>query len=97
MNRVSAQLDDAIEEIRRRIPDVETIVVGRELIMMGREQNRVEPPSWVVTISVPRRDRRFRILRGKFMQISVSGDTLESAIVEAWRSAFYHATGSLPE
>lgn len=90
-NAVAMSLDAVIAQVRAKIPEASAVSVGREHLFA------CDGPMWVVTISVPRRTKNFRVMANKWTRLSEMGETLDKAVHRAWLASIYNATGKFPE
>lgn len=51
---------------------------------------------WEIRFHMPKRDRSFRLMRGRTEVVTADGSTFEGALEKAVSSAHYQRTGVLP-
>jgi hypothetical protein len=85
---LSGDLDQLCLRVRGSIPEADYITVGRQL--MGSEF------VWEIRFHMPKRDRSFRLMRGRTEVVTADGSTFEGALEKAVSSAHYQRTGVLP-
>lgn len=87
-NPTTADLDAICKTIQEKIPEAMSISVSRNL-MHGHY-------SWDLHMMVPRRDKAFRVMKGRFETLRVdNGETLEGMVEKALDYFHYHCTGKL--
>lgn len=85
-------LDVFLDAFLVAVPDAMDVTIGRRVLNMGGERTYY----WALDFSMPRRDKRFRVINGSDV-LRANGETIEEAIENGIRYAHFHRTGTLPE
>lgn len=76
------------------VPDALDVLIGREIIRPTMECTPVR--LWVITLTMPRRNKAFQVMKGKFERVTSSGETFDDALADALRSAQFQRGGTIP-
>lgn len=86
---IAETIDAACAKVAALVPEALFVEVGRMWSKNGSQ--------WAITVDVPRRDKRNRkIGPNAFTKVHGGGETLEDAILDAYKSAYFYEHGRFP-
>lgn len=88
-------LDALLLSVAEEIPEAQTVRIGR-YTSIERTDNSVEvAPLWDIVASIPRRNKRFGVMKGQSETITGSGGTFWEALGSIKRSYLFATTGKI--